>query len=297
MKILIVENEVYLAQSISSKLIENGYACEIAVNMKDALKNEKYDAVLLSTNIAGQNFYPIIEKHKNSIIILMISYVSSDTILNPIKAGASDYIQKPFMMEELLRKLQHLRTYNNLLANNKTLKSYIENLFENTKTTQFISKKLSSPLLIKSISQTYIDAVVFKYVKEFEEYFEFISLSNPNALDKIGKISKNELDTLIYIINLQDTKSADKIKLFNALQDKRVILSSTNISEESPFEHMALEAEDSFLNKIDILTVDNYIKNVLTHFQGKLPDTELSKKLGISRKNIWERRKRYGIKK
>ena len=109
MKILIVENEIYLAQSIASKLMEVGHVCEIATSIKDALKDEKYDAILLSTNISGQNFYPVIEKHRASIIILMISYISNDTVTNPIKAGASDYIQKPFMIEELIRKLQHLR--------------------------------------------------------------------------------------------------------------------------------------------------------------------------------------------
>ena len=104
MKILIVENEIYLAQSIASKLMEIGHLCEIATSIKDALKDEKYDAVLLSTNISGQNFYPVIEKHRSSIIILMISYISNDTVTNPIKAGACDYIQKPFMIEELIRK-------------------------------------------------------------------------------------------------------------------------------------------------------------------------------------------------
>ena len=38
MKILIVENEMYLAQSIANKLIENGYICEIAASPKDAIK-------------------------------------------------------------------------------------------------------------------------------------------------------------------------------------------------------------------------------------------------------------------
>ncbi len=46
MKILIVENEIYLAQSIASKLMEIGHMCEIATSIKDALKDEKYDAVL-----------------------------------------------------------------------------------------------------------------------------------------------------------------------------------------------------------------------------------------------------------
>ncbi len=59
MKILIVENEIYLAQSIAAKLTEIGYYCDMAASIKDAVKDERYDAVLLSTNISGQNFYPV----------------------------------------------------------------------------------------------------------------------------------------------------------------------------------------------------------------------------------------------
>ncbi|MDR1285630.1 MAG: response regulator [Campylobacteraceae bacterium] len=295
MKILIVENEVYLAQSISTKLTEVGYVCEIVTNIKDALRNEKYDAVLLSTNISGQNFYPIIEKHKNSIIVLMISYISSDTILNPIKAGASDYIQKPFMMEELLRKLQHLRMYNKLLLENKTYSSYMENLFANVKVDyQVIARKITSPILIKSSIQTYADALVFRYAENFKEQFNFISLSSSDALEKIAK---NEFNTLMYLVNFQDIKAGDKNKIFNVIEQKRVIISSTNLNEEAPFDSIQITSDDNFFEKLDILTIDDYVKNVLVHFQDKLPDTELSRKLGISRKSLWERRKRYGIKK
>jgi DNA-binding response OmpR family regulator len=295
MKILIVENEIYLAQSILTKLTEVGYFCEIVTNIKDALKNEKYDAVLLSTNISGQNFYPIIEKHKNSIIILMISYISNDTILNPIKAGASDYIQKPFMMEELLRKLQHLRMYNKLLVENETYSSYLENLFAGVEVDrQTLSKKITSPVLIRSAIQTHADALVFNYAKEFKDQLNFISLSDVNALDKIAK---NDFNTLMYLVNLQDIKTGDKGKIFNVIEGKRVIISSTNVNEESPFELINIFSNDNFFEKLDILTIDDYVKSVLMHFQDKLPDTELSKKLGISRKSLWERRKRYDIKK
>jgi DNA-binding NtrC family response regulator len=294
MKILIVENEVYLAQSISTKLLEAGYICEIVTNIKDALKNEKYDAVLLSTNISGQNFYPIIEKHKNSIIILLISYISSDTILNPIKAGASDYIQKPFMIEELLRKLQHLRLHKKLLNENKTLSDYTNNLFLSKKPRESITKKITAPLLITSSLQTYADALAFNYAKEFGEQFNFISLSSEGALDKIAK---NDPGVLMYIINLQEIKNNEKSKIFNILEHKRVIISSTNSNEESPYETIRISSNDNFFEKTNILTIDDYIKSVLTHFQDKLPDTELAKKLGISRKSLWERRKRYGIRK
>ena len=42
------------------------------------------------------------------------------------------------------------------------------------------------------------------------------------------------------------------------------------------------------------LTKD-YVKFIVLNYQHKFPDTELSKKLGISRKSLWERRKKYGI--
>ena len=109
MRVLIVENEIYLAQSIASKLVEFGYSCEIATHIFEALRDERYDVVLLSTSFNSNEFYKVIENHKNSIIILLISYISSDTVSNPMKAGVSDYIQKPFMIEELVRKIKFFR--------------------------------------------------------------------------------------------------------------------------------------------------------------------------------------------
>ena len=107
MKILIIENEVYLAQSIATKLGELGHICEMCTSTRDAIKSNNYDVVLLSTNINGQDFNPIIDTFKKSIIILMVSYISNDTVSKPLSAGAKDYILKPFMIEELIRKINH----------------------------------------------------------------------------------------------------------------------------------------------------------------------------------------------
>ncbi|STA51329.1 two-component response regulator [Campylobacter lari] len=108
MKVLIVENEFYLAQSIGSKLNSIGYDCDIIANVNE-LAHHDYEIILLSTSMA--NFEHIIEIFKHKIIILLISYISSDTVLAPLKAGASDYIQKPFMIEELMRKIKHFQEF------------------------------------------------------------------------------------------------------------------------------------------------------------------------------------------
>lgn len=294
MKILIVENEIYLAQSIASKLIEIGYSCEIAPTIKDAIKEDRFDAVLLSTNISGQNFYPVIEKHKSSIIILMISYISNDTVTNPIKAGADDYIQKPFMIEELIRKLQHLNTFNSLKKENKTYKEYVNNLFE-TSDIRPISTKAKLPILIKASFQKHADAVVFHYSVEKSEPFTFISLSSANAIEKIVKTPYNEL---LYLVDLQNIKKSERSKIFNLIEDRRAIISTTDTSESyEGIEELEIMTESKVFDRGDILSIDDYVKYIIVNFQNKFPDTELSKKLGISRKSLWEKRKKYGINK
>lgn len=293
MKILIVENEIYLAQSIASRLNDLGYVCDNAATIKEALRDEHYDAVLLSTNISGQNFYPVIEKHKSSIIILMISYISNDTVSNPIKAGANDYIQKPFMIEELIRKLQHLREFDALTQENATYRSYLSHLFEHHHG-QKIDKRATFPLLIKADYQKDADALVFEYARMTREPFAFISLSEPNAIEKIIKAPHGRL---LYLVNLQAIKKSEKSKIFNLIENKRAILSSTDANEENLPETLQLQSELKIFDHGDILCIDDYVKYVITTFQGKFPDTELSKKLGISRKSLWEKRKKYGIAK
>ena len=293
MKILIVENEIYLAQSIASRLNDLGYICDSAATIKEALRDEHYDAVLLSTNNSGQNFYPIIEKHKSSIIILMISYISNDTVSKPIKAGASDYIQKPFMIEELIRKLQHLKEFNALQLENQAYKSYVNHLFENLDNPN-LDLKTPLPLLIKTDFQKNADALAFSYSKIKEEPFTFISLSNQNAIEQIAKTPES---ALIYIVNLQAVKKSDKNKIFNFIENKRAIISSTDSNEEEVINTIHLTQEHKMFDDSDILSIDDYVKYIVLNFQSKFPDTELSKKLGISRKSLWERRKKYGIEK
>ena len=293
MKILIVENEIYLAQSIASKLNEIGYKCDIATTIADAMKQEKYDSVLLSTNISGQNFYPVIEKHKSSIIILMISYISNDTVSNPIKAGANDYIQKPFMIEELVRKLQYLNDFNTMNKQNSTYKRYLKHIFENTNIPK-LNTKIKFPAIIKTNSQKLSDALIFDYCASIEKSFIFISLTSSNAIEQILKANK---DDIIYLTELQKLKKSEKAKLFEIVKERLVFISTTDLTENIPFFQIELNSNNKMLNHDEILSIDDYVKYIILNFQNKFPDTELSKKLGISRKSLWEKRKKYGLNK
>ncbi len=296
MKILIVENEIYLAQSISSKLTQLGHSCEMAVSVKDGIKDESFDAVLLSTNISGQNFYPIIEHYKESIIILMVSYVSNDTVTAPLKAGANDYILKPFMIEELVRKLEHLKDYIQYKKENLAYKNYINHLLKKSVDAK-LDENTEFPILLKVSSQKMADSIVFDYINRNKLSFTFISLEDKDALMQIQKINPNEL---IYLTDFQNLKRSEKSKVLPVIQKRRVILSTTDMHEDlEGLESLEIKNEENGFEAGDgeLLSIENYVKYVILKYQSKFPDTELSKKLGISRKSLWEKRKKYGISK
>lgn len=290
MKILIVENELYLAQSISAKLTENGYSCEIATTAKEAIKDDNFDIVLLSTNISGQNFYPIITKYKNSIIILMIAYISNDTVGNPLKAGAKDYIVKPFMIEELIRKIEHFVDYEKLKKEALEFRSYLEYLFENINDVP-INQKEKFPIFIRSENPRTADAYAFEFAKLKGKKIKFISFLNTNWKKELKSISS---DVIIYMAPYNSLKKSDKKELLELINLKKVIVSSFD-DDEIDIDFVELKSENRVFDTSSILSIDDYIKFTVLSYQSRYPDTELSKKLGISRKSLWEKRKKYGI--
>ncbi len=297
MKVLIIENEIYLAQSIASRLTEVGYSCKIVATIKDSLEEkENYGVILLSTNISGQNFHPAIEKYKKSIIILLISYISNDTVSKPFKMGVDDYILKPFMIEELIRKIDHLFEHKKQKKENAFFKSYMENLFKNSSIKQTITKKTALPLLVRSSYQKLSDKLVYEYAKNIDNIPTFIPADLPNILNLIQEVDNN---TLLYIVNLQNLRKSDKIKLLSAIENKNAILSTTDLNEQFDIKINTITLDN--YNKIyengDILSIDDYVRYIILSFQNSFTDTELSKKLGISRKSLWEKRKKYGINK
>jgi len=291
MKILIIENEVYLAQSIATKLGELGHACELCTSTKDAIKGTNYDVVLLSTNINGQDFTPVIDTFKKSIVILMVSYISNDTVSKPLSAGAKDYILKPFMIEELIRKIDHYQDYEKLKRRNAAYEKYLNHTFA-TVPNEYINEHLELPLFISTSFQKYADAFAFNYAQKKNKPIHFVSLSDPKAMSEIEALPQN---TIIYVIDYQILKKSDKKSFCDLISNKKVIVASSDKIEEVAYQIIEIKSESNVFDKGDILPIEDYVRYIVLNYQGKYPDTELSKKLGISRKSLWEKRKKYDI--
>ena len=289
MHILILEDDIYLAQKVSSKLHEDGFLVSHFASIVEADMTKGYDIVLLSTNIPVGDTIEIIKKFPNSTIILLVAYVSDATVTRPIKAGASDYVLKPFSIDELLRKIKHYKEFETLKGQNKILEEYIQYHFSSTTR---IDIPTNFPFLIETNDQKEADRVVFELARTMKKEIEFVSLTKEFKFD-----FSNAKEKLIYIYDLHNVKNSSKELLIKNIKGYTVVLCSLDGVENFPYEKKVIKKETRTSQNDTILSINEYVKMMVLNFQNIYPDTELSKKLGISRKSLWEKRKKFGIEK
>ncbi|WP_314351500.1 response regulator, partial [Campylobacter showae] len=270
MRVLIIENEIYLAQSIASKLENLGYECEIARSAAEAMKSEPeqrakegakdvhFDVVLLSSAFAGDDTLKIIQKFKDSVVILLITYISNDTVSIPIQAGASDYIQKPFMIEELVRKIKHFEEFRRLQTFIKTYQDYLNYHFKAVSALNFDFKRIKLPLLIKCNKMINADNFVFEYAKALNLSFKYVPLEPGIDVEAIAAANPR---TLLYFSNFQILRQETKNQIVSLAAKRKLIASSTNLNEETPMETLNITSDEKNFQIDEILTIDDYIKH------------------------------------
>jgi response regulator of citrate/malate metabolism len=290
MKIIIVESELYLAQSIAAKLSEHNFETEIYSSFKDAMESEG-DAYLLSMSITGQSCLPVIDKFKDKIIILMVNYINNDTVGEPIQHGARDYIVKPFMIEDLLRKIEHHRTVCLLEKQTAFYERYLGQMFDEIDHGLSVDK-LPLPVIVHTNYQRAADKFAIEAAKALHMPPVFISLEEEGWEAEIDRLGTQELG---YIVHVETLRKKELTDLFARVQDKQCILTTLNPLDEPPYEVLTIATTNKLFDPNEVLTIDEYVQHVVKSLQYKLPDTTLSKKLGISRKSLWEKRKKYDL--
>ena len=292
MNILILEDEIYLAQKVATRLQEEGYTTTHHVTYKEIDKTQKYDTILLSTNVQVGDTQEIIKKYKNSIIILLVSYLNDATVTKPIKAGAHDYVLKPFMMDELIRKIKHYVEFKTIELENNFYKNYIDFIFSKTTIEKTTKIPEEFPFLIETNDQNIADQIVHQTAKELKKEIVYVSLGDDYKIEPASYKNK-----LVYIYDLHVLKNTAKEILIKDLLEFDVIYCSLEVQDNFKYEKLSIKNDNKVAGSDSILTINEYVKLIVLKFQTKYPDTELSKKLGISRKSLWEKRKKFGIEK
>lgn len=118
MKILVIEDEVGISNFLSQGLEEEGFSVEVAPDGLKGLEkatNKAVDLILLDWMLPGLSGLEVCKKirEKNQTVPI-IFLTAKDTIqetIEGLKAGANDYIKKPFSFEELLERIKvHFRS-------------------------------------------------------------------------------------------------------------------------------------------------------------------------------------------
>jgi len=292
MNILIIESEIYLAQKVVSRLLDDGHNCDFVESPNIDNLTKDYDIILLSTSLPAALCKTIIRRYNDSIILLLVSYISDETVTDPIKEGAKDYIMKPFIMDELVRKIYHYRECKSLRKELQTLREYLDFQFADVDTSGCILPT-TFPILIETNSQISADKLSFELSRKLNMPMRFISLSS----DYWQKQLNEKFNGILYLTDFHSLKKSAKENLIKYVEDKKCILVSLEKEEEFPYTKVEFQKNDMLVMTNNIMTINDYVKMMVLSYQSKYPDTELSKKLGISRKSLWEKRKKLGIEK
>jgi len=115
MRILVVEDNADVARQIKSALVHELYVVDIALDGQEGLflgETEPYDAVILDLGLPKLDGLSILQRWRSSgseVPVLILT--SRDTWrekVTGLRAGADDYLAKPFEFEELLARIEAL---------------------------------------------------------------------------------------------------------------------------------------------------------------------------------------------
>ena len=102
MNILIIENEIYLAQKVVSRLLDDGHSCDYIESPNINNLTKDYDIVLLSTSLPSSLCKTIMRLLKNDFIEFHVLRISLDRLL----PSASRQRRKNTMLDR--RSIKHI---------------------------------------------------------------------------------------------------------------------------------------------------------------------------------------------
>jgi DNA-binding NtrC family response regulator len=109
-RILVVDDEPALVRLCAELLVEAGYQAQVAYGGQqalDRLAQERFDLLLLDLKMPGVDGLTVLrraaELSPGVTAVIMTSYGTTENAIDALRAGARDFLLKPFEPEELLQ--------------------------------------------------------------------------------------------------------------------------------------------------------------------------------------------------
>lgn len=134
-KLLIIDDEANMRHMLEAMLSRSGYTIDGAENGEVALRivsEQQFDFVLCDVRMPEMDGMEFLERAKpylgETTVIMMSAYGTVDLALQAMKAGAYDYISKPFKSDEVLLTLKKAEEREALKTENVTLKNELKKI-------------------------------------------------------------------------------------------------------------------------------------------------------------------------
>lgn len=112
MKILIVEDEIALADVLKKALEEESFSADVANDGESGLfraETEEYDAIVLDLMLPKMDGWEFLKRLRRTRATPVVVLTARDTVQDKVKGlgiGADDYLTKPFALEELMARVR-----------------------------------------------------------------------------------------------------------------------------------------------------------------------------------------------
>ena len=261
-KILIIDDEIEICKQVSLILTKHSYECDYVTSYEDLKvflsKNIHFDIALVdlwlkSSSKQGLDIISELnEKYRNLLIISFSGHANIDNAIESVKAGANDFIEKPFETKKLLHIIQKnlLELQNKLSLENYRNKisfhSKISNIGNSEDILNIINKSekisVNDIVLIvgpNGIGKNYLANLIHMR----------LSNNNPDTFINLSESIINEADLFkinslhnyftIYINDYEKYNQIELLNYINLINSKKInasiILDTKKIDSNDPF--------------------------------------------------------------
>ncbi len=207
-RILLLEDDANLNETITEFLEEAGYEVESAYEgfeAEEKLYESKFDLLLLDVNTPGLNGFEVLEGARERGVDAPAIYITSlssvDDLEKGYDSGCDDYIRKPFVLRELLIRMETLLR-----------RGFYHERKEYIEISNIIKYDIQSNLLVVDEKSVSLGNKESKLLKLFMQYQGEV-LSHERIYTHLWDFDEEPSDTALrtYIKNLRKIVGKDKI--------------------------------------------------------------------------------------
>ena len=174
-KILIVDDDTIILDSLCEFLNIEGYQCDGATSVtqaKEKLSFQNYALVISDVNMPDGDGFEILnlicENHPRTVVIMITGYGTIESAVEAIKNGAYDYLTKPIIDDDLLLAVERSIRQQALMSENQQLRQQLENKYS----------------LNRVISQDYKMSRIFELIQTVADSNTTILMTGPSGTGK-----------------------------------------------------------------------------------------------------------------